>query len=85
MAQNEDGGRFQPSRVQTPVARDAAVQAAYDGFAARLKEIEGVIDGRNKDRKLKNRCGAGILPYQLMKPFSDSGVTGMGIPNSTSI
>nr|BAA03102.1 lipoxygenase [Oryza sativa Japonica Group] len=61
------------------------LQAAYDGFAARLKEIEGVIDGRNKDRKLKNRCGAGILPYQLMKPFSDSGVTGMGIPNSTSI
>uniref|UniRef100_A0A0D3H1Z8 Lipoxygenase n=1 Tax=Oryza barthii TaxID=65489 RepID=A0A0D3H1Z8_9ORYZ len=71
--------------VQAYVARDAAVQAAYDGFAARLKEIEGVIDGRNKDRKLKNRCGAGILPYQLMKPFSDSGVTGMGIPNSTSI
>uniref|UniRef100_A0A0E0IE94 Lipoxygenase n=1 Tax=Oryza nivara TaxID=4536 RepID=A0A0E0IE94_ORYNI len=68
-----------------PWNSDAAVQAAYDGFAARLKEIEGVIDGRNKDRKLKNRCGAGILPYQLMKPFSDSGVTGMGIPNSTSI
>uniref|UniRef100_A0A0E0ENB7 Lipoxygenase n=1 Tax=Oryza meridionalis TaxID=40149 RepID=A0A0E0ENB7_9ORYZ len=68
-----------------PWNSDAAVQAAYDGFAARLKEIEGVIDGRNKDRKLKNRCGAGILPYQLMKPFSDAGVTGMGIPNSTSI
>uniref|UniRef100_A0A0E0AXG7 Lipoxygenase n=1 Tax=Oryza glumipatula TaxID=40148 RepID=A0A0E0AXG7_9ORYZ len=68
-----------------PWNSDAAVQAAYAGFTARLKEIEGVIDGRNKDRKLKNRCGAGILPYQLMKPFSDAGVTGMGIPNSTSI
>uniref|UniRef100_A0A0D9X9L7 linoleate 13S-lipoxygenase n=1 Tax=Leersia perrieri TaxID=77586 RepID=A0A0D9X9L7_9ORYZ len=64
---------------------DAAVQAAYAAFNARLKEIEGVIDGRNKDKSLKNRCGAGILPYQLMKPFSEAGVTGMGIPNSTSI
>uniref|UniRef100_J3MUA8 Lipoxygenase n=1 Tax=Oryza brachyantha TaxID=4533 RepID=J3MUA8_ORYBR len=68
-----------------PWNNDAAVQAAYAGFTARLKEIEGVIDGRNKDRSLKNRCGAGILPYQLMKPFSGEGVTGMGIPNSTSI
>ncbi|KAL5230670.1 hypothetical protein ABZP36_029446 [Zizania latifolia] len=64
---------------------DAAVQAAYTRFNARLTEIEGVIDRRNKDRKLKNRCGAGIVPYQLMKPFSGPGVTGKGIPNSTSI
>ncbi|XP_062195770.1 probable lipoxygenase 8, chloroplastic isoform X2 [Phragmites australis] len=64
---------------------DAAVQAAYRQFNARLKEIEGIIDARNTDRRLKNRCGAGIVPYQLMKPFSQAGVTGKGIPNSTSI
>ncbi|KAL6646134.1 hypothetical protein ACP70R_017742 [Stipagrostis hirtigluma subsp. patula] len=64
---------------------DDAVQAAYEQFNARLKEIEGIIDGRNTDRKLKNRCGAGIVPYQLMKPFSQAGMTGKGIPNSTSI
>ncbi|KAL5219819.1 hypothetical protein ABZP36_024532 [Zizania latifolia] len=68
-----------------PWNNDAAVQAAYTRFNAQLKKIEGVIDGRNKDKKLKNRCGAGILPYQLMKPFSEPGVTGKGIPNSTSI
>ncbi|KAK1696254.1 hypothetical protein QYE76_012951 [Lolium multiflorum] len=68
-----------------PWGNDAAVQAAYQNFNEQLKEVEGIIDGRNKDRKLKNRCGAGILPYQLMKPFSRPGVTGMGIPNSTSI
>lgn len=68
-----------------PWGDDAAVQAAYLRFNEQLKEVEGIIDGRNKDRKLKNRCGAGILPYQLMKPFSQPGVTGMGIPNSTSI
>ncbi|KAJ1269100.1 hypothetical protein BS78_07G184700 [Paspalum vaginatum] len=64
---------------------DATVQAAYAKLNARLKEIEGIIDGRNKDQMLKNRCGAGIVPYQLMKPFSQEGVTGKGIPNSTSI
>nr|CAB3483438.1 unnamed protein product [Digitaria exilis] len=64
---------------------DGEVRAAYGKFNARLKEIEGIIDGRNTDRKLKNRCGAGILPYELMKPFSQPGVTGKGIPNSTSI
>lgn len=64
---------------------DGEVQAAYGKFHAKLKEIEGIIDARNKDRKLRNRCGAGIVPYQLMKPFSQEGVTGMGIPNSTSI
>ncbi|OEL24425.1 putative lipoxygenase 8, chloroplastic [Dichanthelium oligosanthes] len=64
---------------------DAEVQAAYGKLNARLKEIEGIIDGRNTDRRLKNRCGAGIVPYELMKPFSEEGVTGKGIPNSTSI
>ncbi|KAL6646743.1 hypothetical protein ACP70R_015437 [Stipagrostis hirtigluma subsp. patula] len=64
---------------------DDAVQAAYGKFSARLKEIEGIIDGRNMDGKLKNRCGAGIVPYELMKPFSQAGETGKGIPNSTSI
>lgn len=68
-----------------PWSDEVAVKAAYAGFGKRLKEVEGIIDGRNKDRKLKNRCGAGIVPYQLMKPFSKPGVTGMGIPNSTSI
>ncbi|PAN36254.1 hypothetical protein PAHAL_6G260300 [Panicum hallii] len=68
-----------------PWSDDAGVQAAYGEFNARLKEIEGIIDGRNADRRLRNRCGAGIVPYQLMKPFSEAGVTGKGIPNSTSI
>ncbi|KAG2579853.1 hypothetical protein PVAP13_6NG315500 [Panicum virgatum] len=68
-----------------PWSDDAEVQAAYGKFNAQLKEIEGIIDVRNADRRLKNRCGAGIVPYQLMKPFSEAGGTGKGIPNSTSI
>ncbi|CAA6661598.1 unnamed protein product [Spirodela intermedia] len=50
-----------------------------------LTEIEGIIDERNQDRNLKNRCGAGVVPYELLKPFSKPGVTGMGVPNSISI
>ncbi|KAL0904751.1 hypothetical protein M5K25_026899 [Dendrobium thyrsiflorum] len=64
---------------------EPAVQAAFERFSGRLKEIEGIIDGRNLDVGLKNRCGAGIVPYELLKPFSDAGVTGKGIPTSISI
>ncbi|KAJ1695947.1 hypothetical protein LUZ63_012645 [Rhynchospora breviuscula] len=64
---------------------DPVMKAAYDQFNTRLKEIEGIIDARNLDPKLRNRSGAGMVPYKLLKPFSGAGVTGMGIPNSISI
>ncbi|KAJ9555298.1 hypothetical protein OSB04_009912 [Centaurea solstitialis] len=61
------------------------IKAAYEVFAGRLKELEGIIDARNADINLKNRHGVGIPPYQLLKPYSKPGVTGMGVPNSISI
>ncbi|KAJ3677647.1 hypothetical protein LUZ60_003371 [Juncus effusus] len=64
---------------------DLVVKEAYDKFHANLKEIEVIIDGRNSDPNLKNRFGAGIMPYELMKPYSGVGLTGKGIPNSISI
>ncbi|XP_068641156.1 linoleate 13S-lipoxygenase 2-1, chloroplastic-like [Aristolochia californica] len=64
---------------------EPAILAAYERFNGRLKEIEGIIDGRNSDKKLRNRTGAGIVPYTLLKPFSEAGVTGKGVPNSISI
>ncbi|KAJ0817461.1 putative linoleate 13S-lipoxygenase [Helianthus annuus] len=39
----------------------------------------------DKKDNLKNRNGAGVVPYNLLKPYSDPGVTGQGIPNSISI
>ncbi|PKA62901.1 Linoleate 13S-lipoxygenase 2-1, chloroplastic [Apostasia shenzhenica] len=66
-------------------AADPTLRAAFVRFSGRMKEIEGIIDGRNADMNLKNRCGAGIVPYELFKPFSDAGVTGKGVPNSISI
>ncbi|XP_051194253.1 lipoxygenase 2.3, chloroplastic [Lolium perenne] len=61
------------------------VKAAFEKFNGRLKEVEGTIDERNNNPDNKNRCGAGIVPYELLKPFSEPGVTGRGIPNSISI
>ncbi|XP_042514343.1 linoleate 13S-lipoxygenase 2-1, chloroplastic-like isoform X2 [Macadamia integrifolia] len=74
------GGKMEVSCAENPITK-----AAFKKFNERMKEIEAIIDVRNTDLKLKNRTGAGIVPYQLLKPFSKSGLTGMGIPNSISI
>ena len=61
------------------------IKAAFEKFSGRLKELEGIIDERNADITLKNRNGAGVVSYELLKPFSESGVTGKGVPYSISI
>ncbi|XP_042403820.1 probable lipoxygenase 8, chloroplastic [Zingiber officinale] len=66
-------------------AEEPAIKSAFESFSVRLKEIEGLIDARNSDPELRNRFGAGLVPYELMKPFSAPGVTGKGVPNSVSI
>ncbi|KAJ8747775.1 hypothetical protein K2173_014454 [Erythroxylum novogranatense] len=66
-------------------AEDPIIKAAFEKFSGRLKELEGIIDERNANKDLKNRCGAGIVPYQFLKPFSNPGVTGQGVPCSISI
>eukprot|EP00249_Psilotum_nudum_P020445 c27707_g1_i1 orf=823-3570(-) len=54
-------------------------------FSKRLEEMEQIINKRNKDTKLRNRTGAGVIPYELLIPTSTPGVTGRGVPNSISI
>ena len=61
------------------------IKVAFEKFNGRLKELEGTIDKRNANRDFKNRCGAGVVPYELLKPFSEPGVTGKGVPYSISI
>lgn len=65
--------------------RDPKILELFNKFSAKLLEIEEVIHKRNKDVRLKTRCGAGIPPYELLVPSSGPGVTGRGIPNSISI
>lgn len=64
---------------------DQEVKGLFGRFNSRLKEIEEIINERNKDFQLKNRTGAGVPPYELLLPSSGPGVTGRGIPNSISI
>ncbi|GJZ25707.1 linoleate 13S-lipoxygenase 3-1, chloroplastic-like protein [Tanacetum coccineum] len=64
---------------------DAEMVEAFYGFASVIQRIEKEIEKRNRDMSLKNRCGAGVLPYELLAPSSEPGVTCRGIPNSVSI
>ncbi|KAL1546669.1 linoleate 13S-lipoxygenase [Salvia divinorum] len=74
------GGQIQPYWEDNKL-----IKAAFERFQGKLMEIEGIIDARNADWSLKNRSGAGVVPYELLKPFSGPGVTGKGVPNSISI
>ncbi|KAJ0242915.1 Lipoxygenase 6 [Hirschfeldia incana] len=65
--------------------QDEEVVKYFSKFTEELEEIEKVINMRNRDKKLKNRTGAGMPPYELLIPTSPHGVTGRGIPNSISI
>ncbi|KAA8536870.1 hypothetical protein F0562_029348 [Nyssa sinensis] len=58
---------------------------AFKEFGEKLEEIEERIKRMNKDKKLKNRVGPVKMPYTLLYPTSEVGLTGKGIPNSISI
>lgn len=58
---------------------------AFEKFGKNLEEIEEKIIARNRDKMLKNRVGPVKMPYTLLYPTSEGGLTGKGIPNSISI
>lgn len=64
---------------------DAIPIKAFERFGNTLAEIEERIMARNNDKKLKNRLGPVKMPYTLLYPTSEGGLTGKGIPNSVSI
>ncbi|XP_062225761.1 putative lipoxygenase 5 [Phragmites australis] len=64
---------------------DPAALAAAREFAADVGQAEEEIERRNADTARRNRCGAGVLPYELMAPSSEPGITCRGIPNSVTI
>ncbi|KAI3913436.1 hypothetical protein MKW98_003915 [Papaver atlanticum] len=64
---------------------DAEIVEAFYGFSAEIQQIEREIEKRNSNPNLKNRCGAGVQPYELLAPSSEPGVTCRGVPNSVSI
>ncbi|KAH6772502.1 lipoxygenase 1 [Perilla frutescens var. hirtella] len=70
----------------TPVwTKDAEPLEAFERFGKKLAQVERRIAEMNSDEKWKNRVGAVKLPYTLLYPTSEEGLTGKGIPNSVSI
>ncbi|GLT82239.1 hypothetical protein SLE2022_006420 [Rubroshorea leprosula] len=72
-------------KMEPAWGEDLAIKAAFEKFNTKLKENEVIIDGRNADGNLRNRSGAGTVPYELLKPFSEPGVTGKGVPYSIAV
>ncbi|GJT30376.1 probable linoleate 9S-lipoxygenase 5 [Tanacetum coccineum] len=64
---------------------DAEPLKAFEKFGNKLKEIEERIKKMNSDKRMKNRDGPANVPYTLLYPTSDEGLTGKGIPNSTAM
>ncbi|KAL2337923.1 hypothetical protein Fmac_012369 [Flemingia macrophylla] len=58
---------------------------AFKKFGKRLAEIETKISERNRDPNLRNRTGPVQMPYTVLLPTSETGLTFRGIPNSISI
>ncbi|XP_010531873.1 PREDICTED: lipoxygenase 3, chloroplastic-like [Tarenaya hassleriana] len=74
------GERNQPS-IWTG---DREMVDAFYKFAAEIGRLEKEIEKRNKDPSRRNRCGVGVLPYELLAPSSEPGVTCRGVPNSVT-
>ncbi|CAN6693418.1 unnamed protein product [Malus baccata var. baccata] len=72
-------------KMEQAWAEEPVIKAAFERFKGRLLALERTIDDRNASSELKNRNGAGVVPYELLKPFSQPGVTGKGVPYSISI
>ncbi|XP_051142252.1 linoleate 13S-lipoxygenase 3-1, chloroplastic-like isoform X2 [Andrographis paniculata] len=58
---------------------------AFGKFSMDMKSIEEEIVRRNSDSGLRNRCGGGASPFELLIPSSESGTTSRGVPNSVTL
>lgn len=64
---------------------DSRALQAFQKFGNKLAEIEAKLANKNNDATLSNRIGPVQLPYTLLHPTSEEGLTCRGIPNSISI
>ncbi|EMS50607.1 Lipoxygenase 2.1, chloroplastic [Triticum urartu] len=70
--------------------QDGVIRQAFDKFKERTRDIVEQVDEWNNDPDRKNRHGAGMVPYVLLRPSDgdptdEKMVMEMGIPNSISI
>nr|CAB3486582.1 unnamed protein product [Digitaria exilis] len=81
---------YMGTQVEPAWKAEGAIRLAFNKFQGRLREILEQIDDWNEDPTRKNRYGAGVVPYTLLRPCDgdptdEKSVMLMGIPNSISI
>ncbi|KAM1245489.1 hypothetical protein ACFX2J_036590 [Malus domestica] len=64
---------------------DTEIVEAFYRFSMEMKKIDKEIERRNVDSNMRNRCGAGVSPYELLMPSSEPGVTCRGVPYSITV
>ncbi|RYR40314.1 hypothetical protein Ahy_A09g046047 isoform D [Arachis hypogaea] len=64
---------------------DTRAQEAFKRFGTNLANVELQLVQRNNNETLRNRVGPVTMPYTLLYPSSEEGLTFRGIPNSISI
>nr|XP_043611532.1 probable linoleate 9S-lipoxygenase 5 [Erigeron canadensis] len=64
---------------------DSEPLKAFERFGKKLEQTADRILTMNNDKRLKNRVGPVKVPYTLLYPTSEEGLTGRGIPNSTAM
>lgn len=64
---------------------DPEIIDAFYEFSMEIRSVEKEIERRNGDPQLRNRCGAGVSPYELLIPSSGPGTTGRGVPKSITV
>ncbi|KAK3418572.1 hypothetical protein EUGRSUZ_H04497 [Eucalyptus grandis] len=74
-----------PFRDTPEWTADAEPLEAFERFGKKLGEVEERIMRMNRDKRWRNRVGPVEVPYMLLYPTSEGGVTAKGIPNSVSI
>ncbi|CAM6039179.1 unnamed protein product [Sphagnum compactum] len=72
-------------RKEANWTNDEKILDAFDKYATNINKVDELIKARNDDKTLKNRYGPVQLQYELLRPYSGCGLTGMGVPNSVSI
>ena len=72
------------SKIEAAWEENPIIAKAFQKFKGRLDNLDKSIDEKNEDTNFKNRRGAGLVPYEVLKPTSSFGVTGKGVPYSVS-
>uniref|UniRef100_A0A0A8Z3A2 LOX10 n=1 Tax=Arundo donax TaxID=35708 RepID=A0A0A8Z3A2_ARUDO len=90
LSSHSPGEEYMGAHAEPAWLAEGKIKSAFEKFKGSMIRIVGEIDGWNEDPNRKNRYGAGVAPYVLLKPsYGDpkdkKTVMEMGIPNSISI